>query len=167
MTRWLTDDELQAWVRLVALVELLPGALEQQLRRDAGLAHFEYYVLAMLSEAPGRRLRMTTLAARSNATLSRLSHAISRLEERGLVVREPCPGDRRATNAVLTDQGWAQVVAAAPGHVAHVRATVIDALSSDQVHQLSAIAEAVLARLDPDGAMTAPYTWRAAADGEG
>ncbi len=133
MTRWLSDRELQAWIRLVAVVELLPGALEQQLRRDSDLSHFEYYVLAMLSEAPERWLRMTTLAARANATLSRLSHVVSRLESRGLVERVPCPQDGRATNAVLTAAGWDTVVAAAPGHVENVRRLVIDALTGEQV----------------------------------
>lgn len=157
MTRWLTDDELQAWVRFVAVVELLPGALEQQLRRDAGLSHFEYFVMAMLSEAPERTLRMTHLAARANATLPRLSHVVSRLEERGYVRREPCPADRRATNAVLTGAGWEAVVAAAPGHVENVRRLVIDALTPAQVAALGEISEALLGRLDPEGAMTAPY----------
>lgn len=157
MTRWLSDDELQAWVRLVAVVELLPGQLEQQLRRDSGLTHFEYYVMAMLSEAPEQRLRMTTLAARANATLSRLSHVVSRLEARGLVERAPCAQDGRATNAILTPAGRAVVVEAAPGHVENVRRLVIDALSQEQVAQLRDIAAAVLERLDPEGTMTAPY----------
>ena len=73
-TKWLTPEELAAWVRAAALVELLPGVLDSQLRRDADLTHFEYYVLAMLSEAPKRTLRMTALAARTNSTLPRLSH---------------------------------------------------------------------------------------------
>lgn len=158
MTRWLTDDELQAWVRLVAVVELLPGSLEQQLRRDSGLSHFEYFVMAMLSEAPRRRLRMTSLAARANATLSRLSHVVSRLEARGLVERAPCPEDGRATNAVLTAAGWQVVVAAAPGHVEQVRRVVFDALEPEQVEQLRAIAGAILERLDPEGVVTAPYS---------
>lgn len=157
MTRWLDDSELQAWVRFVAVVELLPGALEQQLRRDSGISHFEYYVMAMLSEAPERTLRMTTLAARSNATLPRLSHVVSRLEARGLVERRPCPEDRRATNAVLTPAGWEAVVAAAPGHVENVRELVLDALTPEQVRQLDGIAAALLERLDPEGTMTAPY----------
>lgn len=156
-TRWLDDDEIAAWVRFIAVVELLPGALDAQLRRDSGLTHFEYYTLAMLSEAPDRVLRMTTLAARTNATLPRLSHVVSRLEGRGLVERMPCPEDRRATNAHLTGAGWDVVVAAAPGHVAAVRANVIDALSREQVLQLREISDALLTRLDPDGAMTAPY----------
>ena len=78
--RWLDEEQRTAWVRLIALVELLPGVLDSQLRRDAGLSHFEYFVLAMLSEAPGRTLRMTVLAARTNATLPRLSHVVTRLE---------------------------------------------------------------------------------------
>ena len=83
-----------------------PGVLDSQLRRDAGLTHFEYFVLAMLSEAPERTLRMTALAQRTNATLPRLSHVVRRLEERGLVERFPCPEDGRATNARLTAAGW-------------------------------------------------------------
>jgi DNA-binding MarR family transcriptional regulator len=156
-TRWLTRDELSAWVRLVAVVELLPGVLEAQLRRDADLTHFEYYTLAMLSEAPSRTLRMTTLARTTNATLARLSHVIQRLEARGLVERFPCPEDRRATNARLTDAGWAQVTASAPGHVATVRAHVIDALTPAQITQLTRITDAILSRLDPSGKLAAVH----------
>lgn len=155
--RWLSDRELGAWIRFIAVVELLPGALDSQLRRDSDLTHFEYLVLAMLSEAPDRTLRMTALAARTNATLARLSHVVSRLEGRGLVERRPCPGDRRATNARLTPAGWDVVVAAAPGHVATVRDAVIDVLTPEQVDQLGEIAAAILTRLDPTGAMTEPY----------
>ncbi len=160
-TRWLTDEERVAWVRLAAVLELLPGVLDTQLRRDADLSHFEYFVLAMLSEAPGRTLRMTSLAARTNATLPRLSHVVRRLEDRGLVRRFPCPEDGRATNAQLTEQGWATVVAAAPGHVANVRQQVIDALDGDQVRQLAEITEAILGRIDPDGVVLAPQRDRA------
>ncbi len=148
--RWLSDEEMAAWVRLVAVVELLPGVLDGQLRRDAGLTHFDYLVLAMLSEAPRHTLRMTELSTRTNATLSRLSHVVRRLEERGLVERAPCPSDGRATNARLTEAGWAKVRATAPEHVATVREHVLDALTSEQVGQLTAITEALLGRLDPD-----------------
>jgi DNA-binding MarR family transcriptional regulator len=156
-TRWLTRDELATWVRVVAVLELLPNALDAQLRRDADLTNFDYYVLAMLSEAEGRTLRMTALAAQTNAALARLSHVVRRLEERGLVERVPCPEDRRATNARLTQAGMAKVVEAAPGHVANVREHVIDALTPEQVQQLGDIADALLARLDPGGRMTAMY----------
>jgi DNA-binding MarR family transcriptional regulator len=150
---WLSDEELTAWKRLVAVVELLPGVLDSQLRRDAELTNFEYYVLAMLSESPHRMLRMTALAARTNATLPRLSHVVRRLEERGLVERAPCPGDGRATNAHLTDAGLRKVHETAPGHVDNVRRHVIDALTPEQIGQLNAITESLLRRLDPHGAL--------------
>src|SRR3954452_8947905 len=114
-TAWLTEDERAASLRLIAVVELLPGILDAQLRADAGLTHFEYFVLAMLSEASERTLRMTSLAQRTNATLPRLSHVVSRLESRGLVERFPCPEDGRATNARLAPDGWNAIAAAAPG----------------------------------------------------
>src|SRR6478609_11989664 len=109
MTDWLDDEQQAAWVRLIAMVELLPGVLDTQLRREADLTHFEYFVLAMLSESSQRTLRMTALAARTNATLPRLSHVVRRLEERGLIERAPCPGDGRAINATLTDAGLRKV----------------------------------------------------------
>lgn len=149
-TRWLTPTQLHAWLKLQAVVERLPGILDSQLRADAGLSAYEYMVLAMLSEAPGRTLRMTHLASRTNATLPRLSHVVKRLEARGLVCRTACAEDGRATNAHLTEQGWDAIVAAAPGHVRTVREHVIDLLTPEQVGQLDAIADAVLAGIDPD-----------------
>lgn len=157
-TRWLDRRQLRAWIRLVGVLELLPGVLDAQLRRDADVTHFEYFLLAALSEAPERTLRMTELARQTNATLPRLSHVVSRLEDRGLVARFPCPEDRRATNAQLTEAGWAKVREAAPGHVATVRHHVIDALSDEQVDQLANLGDALLARLDPTGALAATYT---------
>src|SRR5688572_33460531 len=126
--QWLDENERSAWLRLIAVVELLPGVLDAQLRSQAGLTHFEYFVLAMLSEAPERTLRMTALAQQTNATLPRLSHVVRKLEERGFVERFPCPHDARAVNARLTPTGWDKVVATAPGHVAKVRDLVVDAL---------------------------------------
>src|SRR5215210_4792073 len=152
---WLTADERAAWLRFVAVLQLLPAALDTQLNRDEQLTHFEYFCLAMLSEAPERTLRMTALAARTNATLPRLSRVIAGLESAGLVERVPCPGDRRATNAVLTDAGWTKIVQAAPGHVAAVRDFVIDALTPAQLTQLGRICDRLLSRLDPDGRMLA------------
>ena len=147
--RWLSPEEHRAWLGLIAVVELLPGALDSQLQRDAGVSHFEYMVMAMLSEAPDRTLRMTSLAARTNSTLPRLSHVVTRLAARGHVERVPCPGDKRATNAHLTDAGWEQIQAWAPGHVATVESLVIDPLSATQIAQLEDITAAILSRLDP------------------
>ncbi|MET4705298.1 MarR family transcriptional regulator [Frigoribacterium sp. UYMn621] len=148
---WLTPEEMHAWIRLVSVVELLPGALDAPLQRDAGVTHFEYFTLARLSEAPDRRLRMTALSAATNSSLARLSHVISRLEKRGFVERSPCAEDRRATNASLTATGWQKVVATAPGHVATVRDSVIDVLDAADIADLDRIMGRILSRLDPGG----------------
>ncbi|NEB95017.1 MarR family winged helix-turn-helix transcriptional regulator [Streptomyces bauhiniae] len=156
-TGWLDSQQMRAWVRLIAVLELLPGVLDAQLRRDADLTHFDYHVLVVLSQGSEGQLRMTVLADRTNATLPRLSHVVRRLEERGLVARFPCPEDKRATNARLTEAGREKLAAAAPGHVATARYNVIDALTPEQLDQLADIADAVLGRLDPDGALTRPF----------
>ncbi|UYM05887.1 MarR family winged helix-turn-helix transcriptional regulator [Solicola gregarius] len=148
--RWLNAEEHDAWIRLVAVTLLLPSALDNQLSRDAGLTHFGYLVLAMLSESEGRTLPMSTLASYTNASLSRLSHVVARLECNDWVVREPSADDRRVTMARLTEAGHAKIVDTAPGHVEHVRNVVFDALSPEQVRQLEQIAADVLCRLDPD-----------------
>ena len=153
-TPWLSDDEQIAWRRLVAVTTLLPYELDAQLQRDADLTHFEYWVLAMLSETPGRALRMSELAARSSASQSRVSHVVGRLERRGYVLREPSASDGRGTLARLTDAGMTRLVDVAPGHVSTVRTLVLDALTPEQVAQLSDIAATLLQRLDPDGART-------------
>jgi DNA-binding MarR family transcriptional regulator len=154
-TRWLSDAEQRDWVRFAAVLELLPAALDLQLTRDEHLTHFDYFTLAMLSEAPERTLRTSALAARTNATLPRLSRVLTRLEGEGFIARSPVLEDRRATNVTLTDVGWDKVVQAAPGHVGNVRSLVLDALSAEQVEQLGAISAALLTRLDPDGRMFA------------
>ncbi len=150
-TPWLTETQLRAWVKLQAVVEMLPGVLETQLRADSGMSHFEYLVLAMLSETSDHTLRMSTLARRTSATLPRLSHVVKRLEDRGYVSRSASRADRRANNAHLTQTGYEALVAAAPGHVRRVRSSVIDALTDDQVDQLDAIMSAILDRIDTDG----------------
>lgn len=148
--RWLTEHERQAWLRLVAVTMLLPTRLEAELKRDAGLSHFEYYVLAMISETEAKSLPLTELASRTNASLSRLSHVIERLEHRGFLKREVSPHDGRASMAILTGQGWEKVVQSAPGHVEEVRSVVFDPLTPRQVGQLSDICGRLLTTLDPD-----------------
>jgi DNA-binding MarR family transcriptional regulator len=154
-TQQLTTEESAAWVRLVALAELLPVALDAQLQRDDGITHFEYVALMSLADAPDRTMRMTALAAQTNATLPRLSHVARRLEERGLIERFPCPEDRRATNATITDAGLRLLIDAGPGHIGTVRELVIDSLTPQQLEQLYEIAGAVLAKLDPEQRLTA------------
>ena len=147
--RWLEPAELQTWMTLAALMFKLPGALDVQLQRDSGLTHFEYLVLAGLSESPDRSRPMSELAGFANGSLSRLSHVVKRLEQRGFVRRCTSSEDGRITVANLTDEGWEQLVAAAPGHVAAVRRLVIDALTPEQLAQLKAIGEQILQKVDP------------------
>jgi DNA-binding MarR family transcriptional regulator len=154
--RWLTADEQRSWRKLAGVLTLLPAALDAQLQRDAGLTHFAYWVLAMLSETPGRTLQMTELAAASRSSLSRLSHTVARLERGGWVRRERSPDDARATVAVLTDEGWAKVVETAPGHVEAVRMLVFDVLSPAQVGQLDDICTQLLSALGLDTSDSPP-----------
>jgi len=148
-TRWLEPDELAAWMSLAALLFKLPGVLDFQLQRDSGLTHFEYLVMAGLSESPDHTRRMSDLAGFANGSLSRLSHVVKRLERRGFVERRPDHEDGRITVAELTPAGYEQVVAAAPGHVATVREYVIDALTPEQLRQLKVIGDQIHGKLDP------------------
>jgi len=142
---WLSDEQQAAWRPFVALLLRLPAALDAQLQKDAGITQFDYLVLSGLSEAPSRTLRMSELAATANSSLSRLSHVVSRLEAKGWVRREACPGDGRFINAVLTDEGWEKVKETAPGHVAAVRELLVSTLSDEELVQLGAISAKVLA----------------------
>jgi DNA-binding MarR family transcriptional regulator len=146
--KWLTEAELNSWLSVVRLMTWLPWSIDQQLQRDSNLSMVEYQVMAMLSNRPGRTMRMSTLAADTNASLSRLSHLVKRLEGRGLVRREPDPADGRFTNAILTDQGFSTLADAAPGHVAHVRSVVIDVLSPEQLRRMGAAADRIMVRID-------------------
>ena len=148
--RWLSAEEEAAWRVLATVAAKLPWALECQLQRDAGLSYIEYHALARLSEDPDHTVRMSVLAELTNASLSRLSHLITRLESRGLVRREPDPTDGRFTNAILTKKGYAKLVAAAPAHVAAVRSLVIDNLSPAELRQLHKAAQRIVDRLDAD-----------------
>jgi DNA-binding MarR family transcriptional regulator len=146
--RWLTAEQLDSWLSVVRLMTWLPWAIDQQLQRDSKLAMVEYQVLAMLSESPRRTMRMSSLAEVTNASLSRLSRVVKRMENRGLVRREPDPTDGRFTNAILTDDGLQTIVEAAPAHVAQVRSLVVDVLTPEQLQRLGRDAERIMARID-------------------
>jgi DNA-binding MarR family transcriptional regulator len=122
--KWLTAAEVDSWLSVVRLMTWLPWSIDQHLQRDSNLGMVEYQVLAMLSNRPEWTMRMSALAEVTNASLSRLSHLVKRLEARGLMRREPDPSDGRFTNAILTDEGFRTLADAAPGHVAHVRSLV-------------------------------------------
>lgn len=152
--RWLDDDEQRTWRDLLAVTQLLQVSLDRQMRAEAGMPQAYYTVLAMLSEAPGRRLRMSELAAITTSSPSRMSHAVTRLEEKGWVRRSRAADDGRGAVAALTDEGWDVLHRTAPGHVEHVRRALFDPLSPEQRTQLGSICQAVLGALEqaPHGA---------------
>ncbi|MDR7251291.1 DNA-binding MarR family transcriptional regulator [Nocardioides sp. BE266] len=146
--RWLTPDERAAWLASAALMVKLPATLDARLQRAADLSLFEYMVLAVLSEQEGRTMQMSEIAAASSASLSRLSHAVKRLEKLGLIARSRCAGRGRRTNATLTEAGYAKVVDAAPAHVADVRDLLIDVITPEEREVLRRVGEKVVSRLD-------------------
>jgi DNA-binding MarR family transcriptional regulator len=146
--KWLTAEELDSWLSVVRLMIWLPWSIDQQLQRDSNLSMVEYQVLAMLSESRGRTMRMSSLAEVTNASLSRLSRVVTRLEDRGFVCREPDPTDGRFTNAILTEAGFRALADAAPDHVAHARSLVIDVLSPEQLRRLGRDADRIMSRID-------------------
>jgi DNA-binding MarR family transcriptional regulator len=148
MTRWLDDDEQRAWLRLAGVMLKLSPALDSQLQRDSDLTHFDYLCLAMLSESEDRTWQMSELAARANASLSRLSHVVTKLERRGWVARAPSPHSRRVTLVSLTEEGWDVLVKAAPGHVETVRSIVFEDLTPEDVAALERIAGHIVERIE-------------------
>jgi DNA-binding MarR family transcriptional regulator len=144
-TRWLTAEEQRAWRAYLTACQTLFSAVDAQLARDSKIPHGYYEILVRLSETPGRALRMTQLAEASTSSKSRLSHAVARMEERGWVKRTDCATDRRGQVAQLTDEGFAALAAAAPGHVAQVRRSLIDLLTPEQIEQLREISELIVA----------------------
>ena len=147
---WLDRDERHAWMSLQAMLMSLPPAIDAQLKRDSGLNFFEYSILSQLSAPPSRRVQMTRLSQLTGGSLSRLSHAASRLEERGFVRRHLVTDESRCTELVLTAEGMTFLEAAAPHHVREARRLVFDVLTSEQVAQVRDIAQAISAAASPD-----------------
>jgi DNA-binding MarR family transcriptional regulator len=143
---WLDDREQRAWRSFTAAMVRLNTALTRELQRDSGLSGPDYDVLAKLSEAPAQRLRAYELGAATGWEKSRLSHHLTRMEQRGLVAREQCEGSR-FFDVVLTDQGRATIEGAAPTHVGHVRDWFVQALSPEQLDALTEACDAITARL--------------------
>lgn len=157
----LSARQLEAWAAVATLLERLPAALDAQLQRDSGLTHYEQGLLYALDTAPGRALRLSTLAGYASSTLSRLSRAISRLEKKGWVRRETDPTDGRFTLGILTEAGHDQVTHSTPAHHALVRELVFAPLTEAQVRQLATISSRISAAIDPGAPMWVPPSDRA------
>ncbi|MEU9213573.1 MarR family transcriptional regulator [Streptomyces sp. NPDC048415] len=161
-TRWLSPAEQRAWRSYISAASLLEDTIDRQLQAEAGMPHLYYSVLAMLSEAPDRRLRMTELAEILKITRSRLTYAVTRLEKDGAVRREGCPTDKRGHVAVLTDEGMAVLERTASGHVETVRAAVFEHLTPEQVAQLEEISASITRAIQggKPGATGEDLPWR-------
>ncbi|MGD9986758.1 MarR family winged helix-turn-helix transcriptional regulator [Pseudonocardia sp.] len=166
-TRWLDDGELQSWHSFSGMLLTLPGFLDAQLQRDEDLSLFGYLVMAGLSDAPQRTLRMSELAVLTQGSLSRLSHAVAKLERNGWVERRPCPGNGRVTIATLTDDGAAKLAAAAPGHVAAVRRLVTDPLGPELFARLGEASRRILDVTAGPGCPAIPHRADGSADNAG
>jgi DNA-binding MarR family transcriptional regulator len=143
-TRWLDATELAAWMPFSAMLMNLLSALDSQVQRDAKLSLFGYLVLAGLSDAPDRTLPMSDLAVLANGSLSRLSHAVAKLERQGWVIRRPAADNGRITVATLTDAGYDKIADSAPGHVETVRDLVLDKITVDQLRSLGEASRSIL-----------------------
>ncbi|MEU6562142.1 MarR family winged helix-turn-helix transcriptional regulator [Nocardia nova] len=147
MTEWLDPTEQRAWRALVALTTRLPAAMDTQLQREAGMTHFEYFLMTLLSEQPGHRLQLSELATAANASLSRLSHVITKMERLGWARREAVRG-RRGASAVLTDAGYRRWDEATPAYLEAVRGLVFDGIDDHQVDQLLTLCRTLVDQLD-------------------
>jgi DNA-binding MarR family transcriptional regulator len=148
-TRWLDTEEQRAWRAYLYSTQLLSDRLDRELTHATGISHAYYEILVALSETPGRSMRMSELADRCLSSRSRLSHAVSRLEERGWVRRQVCPEDGRGQLAVLTDEGFSALEAAAHVHVEGVRTHLFDQLTPEQITSIREVGETLLRHLGP------------------
>ncbi|PZG34448.1 transcriptional regulator [Spongiactinospora gelatinilytica] len=130
------------------MVLLLPARLEQQLQAGSGLSNADYTVLALLSEAPGRRMRSYELGRTAGWEKSRMHHQLTRMSRRGLISREPCGS--RGIYAVLTDEGFAALKKAVPGHGQEIRRLFIDRLCPEELDRFAGLAAKILHGLDAD-----------------
>jgi DNA-binding MarR family transcriptional regulator len=149
--RWLDDREMRAWLGYRRMRLLLDLRLSRDLMNDSGLSEPDYDVLSNLSDAEDQRMRLSDLAAHMRWSKSRLSHHVTRMQERGLVCREECADDGRGSMLALTPEGLRAIVAAAPGHVASVRRHLIDVLTAEEIDTLAALSHRVAERLGDPG----------------
>lgn len=149
-TRRLAADEQRTWAQLSTMILRLQPVMNAQLQREFGISHFEYLIMARLSEEPESVLRMSVLAATTGGSLPRLSQAVTRLEKRGWLSRRPDEANSRYTLAVLTPAGRRQLEKMAPSHIDTVRELVFDRLTPNQARQLGAICQRIIDGLPPD-----------------
>ena len=147
---WLNEQEERAWRALQFMHLRVDGELARRLAAESNLSYADYQVLVALTDQPDGRVRLFELGSELGWEKSRLSHHIARMAKRGLVTKAKCPTDRRGSFVVVTEEGRAEIAAAAPSHLVAVRELFIDHLTGDQLDSIADAAEAVLAATDPD-----------------
>ena len=141
---WLTDEQQRVWRAFLRMSGQLNESIERDMQQTGGMPHAYYLILAMLSESPDRSLRMNQLAEAVGSSQSRVSHAVSRLEESGWVRRMPAPGDKRGQVAELTQAGYERLLELAPGHARVVKTTMFDPLTPAQLANFQDICTTIL-----------------------
>ncbi|MBK5331743.1 MAG: winged helix-turn-helix transcriptional regulator [Ilumatobacteraceae bacterium] len=149
--RWLNNRQAAVWQAYLHMNQHLYATLEDQLTRDAGLSGADYKVLVPLSETPGGVLRARELCTEIGWDRSRLSHHVSRMEKRGLVVREDCADDARGLMLRLTSSGRKAIRGAAPNHAESVQQYFFDLVSDEELTTLASVFDRVLENLQREG----------------
>lgn len=149
-TEWLNAQERQAWLAVLAITTRLPAELDSALARVAKITLFDYHVLAMLSESERQTLPMSRLAERTSSSLSRLSHVVKKLQERGLVLRAVSEDDARVTVVRLTPEGFELLKSIAPAHVRSVRESLFDGLTPSDIAELARIGRKIVRHTEPE-----------------
>ncbi|MGW5719871.1 MarR family winged helix-turn-helix transcriptional regulator [Amycolatopsis sp. NPDC003865] len=137
MGRGLSAEENRAWTALRTTYVLLHQRMDSRLKRDAGLSHLQYEILARLAAEPERELRMASLACAVGNSKSGLTYQVGQLEQAGLVTRRTCESDVRAVWAVLTEPGAARLERAAAGYRELVRSLLLEVLTPEQLTALA------------------------------
>jgi DNA-binding MarR family transcriptional regulator len=148
----LTATELAAWRGMLRVQARVLRDLDAAMVAGHALTLAEYEILLRLSEQPGGRLRMALLADAIIRPRSTLTRVVGALQQRGLVDREPSPGDGRGTTAVLTAAGRRRFRAAQRTNLRAVRTAFLDRLDDDQLRGLAS----AWAAIDPAAVAPAP-----------
>jgi DNA-binding MarR family transcriptional regulator len=145
--QWLDQHQQRAWRAYLVGTTLLMDRLDRDLREHHDMSLPEYEILVRLSEAPEHRMRMAVLADSLSHSRSRVTHTVTRMEQDGLVLRDPCVSDGRGVEAVLTDKGRRVLEEAAPAHVAAVRRYLVDLVDEADFEAVGRVFDAVSDRL--------------------
>jgi len=140
--------ELRVWRDFVETGDHLRSLLASRLQSESDLSTGDYAVLLALSEASGKRLRSSELAAHIDWERSRLSHHLGRMESRALIAREKCADDSRGSEVVLTESGASQFRRASAPHLRAVQELFLDALSPELIGKVDELNRALREHLD-------------------